>query len=256
MKFVDLKKQYDEYKNEIDSQIFDVINNSSFILGSKVEELENNLKTFVGVDYAIGVSSGTDALLMSLMALGVGSSDEVITSPFTFISTAEVIRLLNAKPVFVDIDPVTYNIDPELIEAKITKKTKAIIAVSLYGQCADLKSINEIGKQHNIPVIEDGCQSFGAESDLGKSCGISDIGCTSFFPSKPFGCYGDGGMIFTNNSQMAKTFKQIRIHGQDQRYHHAVLGINGRLDALQAAILLAKWPHFEDEPRSHRYLTR
>jgi len=184
------------------------------------------------------------------MALGISTGDEVITTPFTFIATAESIMLLGAKPVFVDIDPLTYNIDVSLIEDAITPKTKAIMPVSLYGQCADFEKINKIALKHNLKVIEDGCQSFGAQTIEGYSCGVSDLGCTSFFPSKPFGCYGDGGMIFTNDSELYDIMNQIRVHGQNKRYNHVRLGINGRLDALQAAVLLGKYPYFKDELKS------
>lgn len=247
MKFVDLNKQYQHYKKEIDSQIFEVINSSAFIMGPKVRELEDKLAEYAGVRHGIGVSSGTDALLISLMALGIGQGDEVITTPFTFIATAEVISFLRAKPVFADIDPDTYNIDPDKIEPLITSRTKAIIPVSLYGQCADFIAINAIADKYNIPVIEDACQSFGAVFDNRRSCGLSLIGCTSFFPSKPIGCFGDGGMIFTSDDTLAKKMREIMAHGQDRRYHHPVIGINGRLDAIQAGVLLAKFKHFPDE---------
>jgi len=247
MKFVDLNKQYKSYKDEIDAQIFEVINNSAFIMGPKVSELEDKLAEYTGVKHGIGVSSGTDALLVSLMVLGIEPGDEIITTPFTFIATAEVISFLRAKPVFADIDPDTYNIDPNKIEPLINSRTKAIIPVSLYGQCADLVSINAIADKYNIPVIEDACQSFGATVENRRSCGLSLIGCTSFFPSKPLGCFGDGGMIFTSDDILAKKMREIIVHGQDRRYHHPVIGINGRLDAIQAGILLAKFKHFPDE---------
>lgn len=247
MKFVDLNKQYQHYKKEIDSQIFEVINSSVFIMGPKVKELEDKLAAYAGVQHGIGVSSGTDALIVSLMALGIGPGDEVITTPFTFIATAEVISFLRAKPVFADIDPDTCNIDPNKIETLITSRTKAIIPVSLYGQCADFIAINAIADKYNIPVIEDACQSFGAVFDNKRSCGLSLIGCTSFFPSKPIGCFGDGGMIFTSDDILAKKMREIMAHGQDRRYHHPVIGINGRLDAIQAGVLLAKFKHFPDE---------
>jgi len=250
MDFIDLKSQYKQYKEEIDSEIADVLTSASFILGEKVTSLEDKLKLFVNSKHALGVSSGTDALILSMMALGISAGDEVITTPFTFIATAESIMLLGAKPVFVDIDPLTYNIDASLIEDAITSKTKAIMPVSLYGQCADFEKINEIASKYNLKVIEDGCQSFGARANEGRSCGLSDLGCTSFFPSKPFGCYGDGGMIFTNDDELYEIMKQIRVHGQNERYNHVRLGINGRLDSLQAAILLGKLPYFEGELKS------
>lgn len=247
MKFIDLKKQYRLYKKDIDSQIAGVIESTSFIMGPKVEEIERKLAEYVGVEHAVAVSSGTDALLVSLMALGVGPGDEVITTPFTFIATAEVITLLGAKPVLVDIDPLTYNIDPDKIGPAITDRTRAIMPVSIFGQCADFISINTIAGSHGLPVVEDGCQSFGATAGNRRSCGLSTIGCTSFFPSKPLGCYGDGGMIFTGDEGLADVMRQIREHGQDRRYHHVRIGINARLDALQAAVLLGKFPHFQNE---------
>ena len=245
--FCDLSEQYQRYQESINSRIQTVLNHGQYILGPEVGELENRLANYVGVTHAIGVASGTDALLMCLMALGVGPGDEIITTPFSFFATAEVICLLGAKPVFADIDPVTYNIDPANIEVLITDKTKAIMPVSLYGQCAEFDQINEIAARHGLPVIEDAAQSFGAEYRGRKSCGLSTMACTSFFPSKPLGCYGDGGAIFTNDDNIAQKLKWIRVHGQDKRYHHAIVGINGRLDTLQAAILLAKLEHFEDE---------
>jgi len=247
MDFIDLKAQYKEYKKEIDSAVIDVMESAAFIGGPKVKELESALAKFTKSKYALTLSSGTDALLLSLMALDIGEGDEVITTPFTFIATAEVISLLKAKPVFVDIDEKTYNIDPYKIEEKITKNTKAIIPVSLYGQPADMDEINKIAKKYNIAVIEDGCQSFGAEYRGKKSCNLSDIGCTSFFPSKPLGCYGDGGAIFVNDERLAKKIEMLKNHGQSQRYEHSVLGINGRLDAIQAAVLLVKLKYFPYE---------
>ncbi|MDX8376907.1 MAG: DegT/DnrJ/EryC1/StrS family aminotransferase, partial [Mariprofundales bacterium] len=190
---------------------------------------------------------GTDALLIAMMTLGISAGDEVITTPFSFIATAETIVLLGAIPIFVDIDPKTYNIDPTLLEAVITKKTKAIMPVSLYGQCADYDAINSIAAKYKLPVIEDGCQSFGATYKGNKSCGLTTIGCTSFFPSKPLGCYGDAGACFTNDDKLAKAMREIRVHGQDRRYHHPRIGINGRIDTLQAAILLAKMDIFPEE---------
>lgn len=250
MQFIDLKRQYQEYQADINREISEVLNSCSFILGKKGVELEEKLKNFVGTQHAIGVSSGTDALLFCLMAKNIQPGDEIITSPFTFIATAEVIRLSGAKPVFVDIDPVTYNMNPDAISQAITKNTKGIIAVSLYGLCADLKRINEIAKANDLFVIEDACQSFGAENDTGKSCGLTEMGCTSFFPSKPFGCYGDGGMIFANDDLLAKKLMMIRVHGQAERYKHEIIGTNGRMDSLQSAVLLAKWPYFEKEVAS------
>jgi len=247
MHFVDLKNQYQNNQRQIDERIQTVLKHGQYILGPEVAELEEKLANSVAVKHCIGVSSGTDALLLALMALDIQSGDEVITTAFTFIATGEAIALLGAKPVFVDIDEKTYNIDPGLIQAAITDRTKAIIAVSLYGQCADFNEINYIAKKHGLAVIEDGAQSFGGIYHRAKSCGLSLIGCTSFFPSKPLGCYGDGGAVFTNDDDLADKIRIMRVHGQDKRYHHAYIGINGRLDTLQAAILIAKLDVFEFE---------
>lgn len=214
---------------------------------AQVAQLEERLAAFTGVKHCIGVASGSDALQVALMALGIGYGDEVITTPFSFIATAEIIALLGAVPVFVDVDSRTYNINPDLIEAAITKKTKAIMPVSLYGQCADFDRINTIARKHNLPVIEDGAQSFGATYKGRRSCALSTIGCTSFFPSKPLGGYGDSGACFTDDDNLAKVMCEIRVHGQDRRYHHPRIGFNGRLDTLQAAILLAKFDVFPQE---------
>lgn len=225
-----------------------VLSHGQYILGPEVCELEERLATYVGVKHCIGVASGTDSLLIAMMALGIGPGDEVITVPYTWISTAEMIALLGAKPVFVDIDKRTWNMDPGLVEAAITERTKAIMPVGIFGQTADMTAINQIAERHgNLPVIEDAAQSFGATHNGKKSCGLSTIGSTSFYPSKPLGCYGDGGALFTNNDELAESVKQIRIHGQSRQHHHPVLGINGRLDTLQAAILLAKLDIFDQE---------
>lgn len=246
--FIDLKAQYRKYKTEIDNEVLEVFSSAQFIGGEKLNSLENNLAAYTGAKHAIGCSSGTDALLLSLMALDIGPGDEVITTPFTFIATAEVIAFLGAKSVFVDIDKDSYNIDPSKIEAAITDKTKAIIPVSLYGQCADMEAINDIAKKHdNIPVIEDACQSFGATYNGKKSCNLSTVGCTSFFPSKPLGAYGDGGAIFTNDDELAAKIRMLLNHGQNERYQHKYIGINGRLDAVQAAILDVKLKYFDEE---------
>ncbi|MET0497646.1 MAG: DegT/DnrJ/EryC1/StrS family aminotransferase [Steroidobacteraceae bacterium] len=247
MDFIDLKTQYARIRESMDARIRAVLDHGQYILGRETVELEQKLAEYVGVKHCIGASSGTDTLLIALMALDIGAGDEVITSPFTFIATGEMIALAGAKPVFVDIDPKTYNIDPALIERAITPRTKAIMPVSLYGQCADFDAINAIARKHKLPVIEDGAQSFGADYRGKKSCGISDIGSTSFFPSKPLGAYGDGGALFTNDDALAKVMSEIRVHGQDRRYHHPRLGINGRLDTLQAAVLLSKLEIFDDE---------
>jgi len=245
--FIDLKAQYQAYKEEIDREVLEVMASAQFIGGEKLTKLEQSLAAYTGASHAIGCSSGTDALLLALMALDIGPGDEVITTPFTFIATAEVIALLGAKAVFVDIDEESYNINPSLIEAAITEKTKAIIPVSLYGQCADMDAINAIASTHNLPVIEDGCQSFGATYRGRKSCNLSTIGCTSFFPSKPLGAYGDGGAVFTSDDLLAEKIRMLLNHGQNERYKHKFIGINGRLDAIQAAVLNVKLAHFEEE---------
>jgi UDP-2-acetamido-2-deoxy-ribo-hexuluronate aminotransferase len=247
MEFVDLKKQYQLLKPAIDRRVQAVLDHGQFIMGPEVRELEEQLAVYTGSPHAIACSSGTDALLMALMALGVGPGDEVITTPFSFIATAEVIALLRATPVFVDIDPRTYNLDPAHLPQAINAKTRAILAVSLYGQCADFDAINGIAARHGVTVIEDAAQSFGATVKGRRSCNLSEIACTSFFPSKPLGGYGDGGACFTNSPELAGKIRQIREHGQDRRYHHPVLGINGRLDTLQAAVLLAKLAAFPRE---------
>lgn len=245
--FIDLQGQYQAYKSEIDAEIQNVLSTSQYIGGPQLDKLKKLLQDYTGAKHCIPCSSGTDALLIALMAYDIKAGDEVITTPFTFIATAEVIAFLGATPVFVDIDEVTYNIDPKLIEAKITAKTKAIMPVSLYGQPADMDEINAIAKKHNIPVIEDACQSFGAEYKGKKSCNLSEIGCTSFFPSKPLGCYGDGGAIFTNDDALYEKMNSIANHGQTERYIHKYVGLNGRLDAIQAAVLNVKMKYFQQE---------
>lgn len=247
IEFVDLKTQQRRILPALERRMKDVLQHGRYIMGPEIQELEEKLAAFVGVRHCIAVASGTDALLIALMALGAGAGDEVITTPFTFISTGETIALLGAKPVFVDIDNRTYNLDPSLLEAAITPKTRAILPVSLYGQCADFDAINAVAGKYGIPVIEDACQSFGATFGGRKSCALSRIGCTSFFPSKPLGCYGDGGACFSDDEELAAKMRRIRVHGQDRRYHHPVLGINGRMDTLQAAVLLAKLEVFSDE---------
>lgn len=247
MQFIDLKAQYRRIEADVNQRIQAVLEHGQYILGPEVAELEQKLAAYVGAKHCIGVSDGTTALQIALMALGIGPGDEVITTPFTFIATGEMIALVGAKPVFVDIDPLTYNIDPALIEAAITPRTKAIMPVSLYGQCADFDAINAIAARHGIAVIEDAAQSFGATYKGRRSCGQTTIACTSFFPSKPLGGYGDGGACFTSDDALAKAMKEIRVHGQDRRYHHPRIGLNGRLDTLQAAILLAKFAIFADE---------
>jgi len=247
MDFIDLKTQYRRIREPMNARIHAVLEHGQYVLGAETIELERRLAEYVGAKHCIGASSGTDTLLIALMALGIGPGDEVITSPFTFIATGEMIALAGATPVFVDIDAKTYNIDPKLIERAITPRTKAIMPVSLYGQCADFDAINEIARKHCLPVIEDAAQSFGAKYKNRMSCAVSEIGSTSFFPSKPLGCYGDGGALFTDDDELAKLMREIRVHGQDRRYHHPRLGINGRLDTLQAAVLLTKMDIFPDE---------
>ncbi|MDP3423432.1 MAG: DegT/DnrJ/EryC1/StrS family aminotransferase [Burkholderiaceae bacterium] len=247
MEFIDLKSQYQRLKADIDAGIQRVLDHGQYILGPEVAELEDKLCAYTGAKHCITVANGTDALQIAQMALGIGPGDEVITPGFTYIATAETVALLRAKPVYVDIDPRTYNLDPALLEAAITPRTKAIIPVSLYGQCADFDAINAIAAKHGIPVIEDAAQSFGATYKGRKSCNLSTIACTSFFPSKPLGCYGDGGAIFTNDDELAKVIRQIARHGQDRRYHHIRVGVNSRLDTLQAAILLPKLAVLDEE---------
>ena len=247
MEFIDLKSQYRRLKSEIDAGIQRVLEHGQYILGPEVAELEEKLAVYTGAKHCITVANGTDALQVALMSFGITPGDEVITPGFTYIATAETVALLGAKPVYVDIDPRTYNLDPALLEAAITPRTKAIIPVSLYGQCADYDAINAVAAKHAIPVIEDAAQSFGAIYKGRKSCNLTTVGCTSFFPSKPLGCYGDGGAIFTNDDELAKVMRQIARHGQDRRYHHVRVGINSRLDTLQAAILLPKLAILDDE---------
>ncbi|MBT8764695.1 DegT/DnrJ/EryC1/StrS family aminotransferase [Metapseudomonas boanensis] len=247
IEFIDLKAQQARIKDKIDAGIQRVLAHGQYILGPEVAELEERLAAFVGAKHCISCANGTDALQIAQMALGIGPGDEVITPGFTYIATAETVALLGAKPVYVDVDPRTYNLDPQLLEAAITPQTKAIVPVSLYGQCADFDAINAIAAKHGIPVIEDAAQSFGASYKGRRSCNLSTIACTSFFPSKPLGCYGDGGAIFTNDDELAKVIRQIARHGQDRRYHHIRVGVNSRLDTLQAAILLPKLEIFEEE---------
>lgn len=246
--FIDLKQQYQALRSQIHARMDAVLNHGQYIMGPEVQELESRLAVYTGAKHCVTVASGTEALLISLMALGVGPGDEIITTPFTFVATAEVIVLLGATPVYVDVEPDTCNIDARGIEEKITPRTKAIMPVSLYGQTADMDEINAIAARHgNIPVIEDAAQSFGATYNGAKSCNLSTIGCTSFFPSKPLGCYGDGGAIFTSNDALAQICREIRVHGQSKRYVHTRIGVGGRMDTLQCAIVLAKLERFEWE---------
>ena len=245
--FANLQLQYQTYKKEIDINIQNVLNKSNYILGKEVQTLEQELQKFTGAKYAIACSSGTDALLLALKAIDIEPGDEVITTPFTWISTGEMIALIKAKPVFVDIEPDTYNIDANLIEKVITKKTKAIMPVSLYGQPADMDKIQAIAKKNNLKVIIDGAQSFGSTYNNKTDSNLGNISTTSFFPSKPFGCYGDGGAVFTNNDDYAEKIKMLRVHGQNKRNYHKHIGMGGRMDTIQAAILLAKLKYFSQE---------
>ncbi|TQR61214.1 DegT/DnrJ/EryC1/StrS family aminotransferase [Campylobacter troglodytis] len=260
--FVDLKAQYQAYKEEIDSEISKVLESASFIGGAKLDEFEENLARYVGVKHAIGCSSGTSSLILALMALGIGEGDEVIVPSFTFIATAEMVSLLKARPVFADINLIDYNLDLASVESLVTPRTKAIIAVSIFGQMPDLWALNEFCKGKNIALIEDGAQSFGAtqlineasngvttqkEGNFKKSCSIAKLSCTSFFPSKPLGAYGDAGAVFTNDDELAKKIRIYLNHGQTSRYKHQFIGINGRLDSIQAAILDVKLRHLDDE---------
>jgi UDP-2-acetamido-2-deoxy-ribo-hexuluronate aminotransferase len=244
---MDLKAQFAAYESGIRSQIEEVLQSTRFILGPKGMELENRLAAYTGARHAFGCSSGTDALILALMAIGVRPGDEVITTPFTFIATAEAISLLGATPVFVDIEPSTFHIDPGKIPAAITPRTRAIIAVSLFGQCAAMEEISAVCGDRDICIVEDGCQSLGASRNGTMSCNFPKVGVTSFFPSKPLGCFGDGGMAFTSDGVVADRIRGLRNHGQWERYRHRMVGINGRLDEIQAAVLLGKLPYFREE---------
>lgn len=252
IEFIDLKAQQSRLKDKIEAGIQNVLTHGQYILGPEVKELEEKLAAYVGAKYCITCANGTDALQIAQMAFGIGPGDEVITPGFTYIATAETVAILGAIPVYVDVNPQTYNLDVEKLESAITPRTKAIIPVSLYGQCADFDAINAIAKKYGIPVIEDAAQSFGAMYKGRKSCNLSTVACTSFFPSKPLGCYGDGGAIFTNDADLAKVIRQIARHGQDRRYHHIRVGMNSRLDTLQAAILLPKLEILDDEMQARQ----
>lgn len=245
--FIDLQAQQMEIKTELDARIATVLAHGRYIMGPEVQELEERLADYVGVKHCISVGNGTDALLIALMALEIRTGDEVITSPFSFFAAAEAIAFLGAKPVFVDIDTKTYNMEPKGMKEAITARTKAILPVSLYGQCADMDAICEIAASYNLPVIEDGAQSFGATYKGRRSGALSEIACTSFFPTKPLGCYGDGGACFTDDEVLAKRMRRYRLHGQESRYYHTNVGVNSRLDTLQAAVLLAKFEILETE---------
>jgi UDP-2-acetamido-2-deoxy-ribo-hexuluronate aminotransferase len=254
--FIDLKAQYQALKPQIDARIQAVLDHGQYILGPEVAELEQRLAAYTGAAHCVTAASGTEALLISLMALGIGPGDEVITTPFTFVATAEVIALVGATPVFVDIEPDTCNIDATRIEAALSDRTRAIMPVSLYGQPADMDPINALAEAHGLTVIEDAAQSFGATYKERRSGNLSAIGCTSFFPSKPLGCYGDGGAIFTNDDALAQAMREIRVHGQSRRYVHTRIGVGGRMDTLQCAVLLAKLERFDWEVERRMALGR
>jgi len=247
MDFIDLKEQQKLIRKNIEKGILDVLDSGQYILGKQVPLLEEALAEFCGASNCIGLSSGTDALLLALMAVEVGQGDEVITSPFSYFATAEVISLLGAKPVFVDINSSTFNIQEDKIEEKINRNTKAIMPVSLFGQCSNMDFINDLAESYNIPVIEDGAQSFGSSYKEKMSCNLSTIGCTSFFPSKPLGGYGDSGACFTNDDELAEKIRKLSTHGQDKKYHHSLKGVNARMDTIQAAILIEKLKLFKTE---------
>lgn len=247
MQFIDLQAQYERIATDVQARMQKVFAHGQYILGPEVTEIEEQMASFVGVRHCVTVSSGTDALLVALMALDIQPGDEVITTPFTFVATASMVKLLGAKPIFVDINPKTYNIDPDQVEAAITNKTRVILPVNLYGQCADLERLEAIARKHNLYLVEDAAQSFGASFQQRQSCSFGHIGLTSFFPAKPLGCYGEGGACFTNNDEFAHKMRLIRHHGQASRYHHITLGLNARFDTLQAAVLLAKMKIFPDE---------
>ncbi|XOV72610.1 MAG: DegT/DnrJ/EryC1/StrS family aminotransferase [Verrucomicrobiota bacterium] len=250
MQFIDVQRQYLAYKNAVDQRMQGVLDHGQFIMGPEVAEIELVLSDYVGVKHCITTASGTDSLEIALRALGVGAGDEVITVPFTWISTAETIAQVGATPVFVDIDPVSYNLDVSLLAKAITSKTKAIMPVSLFGQMPDFAQINAIAEKHGLPVIEDAAQSFGATQRDKRSCSVSTIASTSFFPAKPFGCFGDGGALFTDDAELADKMKTVRNHGGLVRHHHTMVGMNGRFDTLQAAVLLGKFPGFDNEVKS------
>jgi UDP-2-acetamido-2-deoxy-ribo-hexuluronate aminotransferase len=249
MEFIDLKEQYRRYKTETDARIQRVLDHAHFVMGPEITEVEQALAKYVAAKHCITVASGTASLEIAMRAMGIGPGDEVITIPFTWISTAEAIGLIGAKTVFVDIEAATYNLNVDLLEAAITPKTKAIMPVSLFGQMPDYDKINAIAARHGLPVIEDAAQSFGATQRGRLSCGVTTVGSTSFFPAKPLGCYGDGGALFTNDDNLAEKMKAVRTHGGLKRHYHPFLGTNGRFDTIQAAVLLAKLPHFDWEVR-------
>ncbi len=252
LQMVDVVGQYQKMKTEIDAAIHKVIDSGQFVLGKEVGEFECKVAGYLGMRYAVGCASGTDALQVAMMALGIGPGDEVITTPFTFVATTETIALLGAKPVYVDIDPKTFNIDPARIEQAITSKTKAILPVHLYGQPADMDAIVAIAKKHNLKVIEDAAQALGASYKGKKVCSFGDVGCISFFPSKNLGAFGDAGMVVTNDQALGEKMRMIIVHGSKERYHHEILGVNSRLDTLQAVVLAVKLPYLEAWNASRR----
>jgi UDP-2-acetamido-2-deoxy-ribo-hexuluronate aminotransferase len=247
MKFVDLHAQYEQYRDEIDKSIQAVIDSTSFINGSEVQAMEDDLASFCGVEHVLACSSGTDALLIALKVLGVGAGDEVLVPDFSYIASASMISFAGGTPVFVDVEPDTCNIDVGTIEQAINEHTRGIVAVSLFGQCPDLDGLRAIAKKHGLWLLEDGAQSFGATYKHNRSCSITEVSTTSFFPAKPLGCYGDGGAIFTNDTKLAETMRMFLNHGQEKRYHHAMIGINGRMDTIQAAVVRVKLRHFQKE---------
>ncbi len=247
MHFIDLQSQYCAYRSEIDRAIREVLESGHYILGKQVQELEEQLAKYVGAAHCIGTSSGTDSLILALLALEIGPGDEVITVPFSWVATAEAVRVVGARPVFVDLDPETYCLDARALRKAITPRTRAILPVSLFGQPSDHRAIQAIAEEHGIPVIEDAAQSFGSTHHGKKSCNLSEIGVTSFFPTKPLGAYGDAGAVFVNSDALAEKLRALRIHGQHTRHHHEYIARNARIDTLQAAIILAKLPHFDKE---------
>lgn len=256
MRFVDLQSQYSDYKAEIDAAVKNTFESGQFILGPAVKELESKLADYVGVRHCIGTASGTDSLILALLALGIGPGDEVITVPFTWVSSVEAIRVIGATPVFVDIDPSTFCMDVGQVRKAISERTRAIMPVSLFGQVSDHKALAAITAEHDIPVLEDAAQSFGATQEGIRSCALSQLAATSFFPTKPLGCYGDAGAIFTDDDELAERLYALRIHGQYERHNHQLIGRNARIDTLQAAILLAKFTHFESEVKRRQAIAK
>jgi UDP-2-acetamido-2-deoxy-ribo-hexuluronate aminotransferase len=249
MDFIDLKTQYAALRENINARIQRVLDHGQYVLGPEVAEMEAKLAARTGAAHCVAVASGTEALLIALLALEIKPGEEVITTPFTFAATAEMIALIGARPVFVDAEEGTANIDAAKIEAAITPRTRAIMPVALYGQPADMDEINAVAARHKLPVIEDAAQSFGAAYKGRQSCNLSTIGCTSFFPSKPLACYGDGGALFTSDAALAQAMREIRVHGQSGRYRHTRIGVGGRMDSIQCAVVLAKLERFDWEVR-------